>query len=715
MSEGDLERLSQDIDDAVEVEQAGQPVTPEETPQTEVHVDGIQEGMRHAVQYTTPAPFTGEITDFTVREIHDDGTPVLPEPIQPAPTPVVTQIDVSQLPDNVSLQDVRDMVSTLGNTGVSFDASNDWSTSTDGWTASGVGGTDAVNTGATATVRYMAVPDPGVPEGYRVVPEDEVPRVAQPMTTDEVFESTRVINKSKISRAKTRSKYEKAKANGVRSYVIQNTDLVLMKTIGGQITLFKHDTLRTEDTFGKLYSLWQENGDDDEEEDIWYPLLNSHIMFDKNMNPLTLAHEDSYEKPQKLFPRIHYDNISEDSLADDRTLDYNKWIVVDKEKFLRSKGTDFSPKWREGFTPVEALEIKRYFVSMFKEIEEFIDYMKKIIGGIYDEENYEIVYNAVPHRKNAFSIYVQFPDLTVSNSIEIEHTVHNLITRMDGYHNTEFTGKGDKNRMAIRRSLDGVRTSFNIKDAKFGYSHSHLRTNMFGWNTFCMGSEHFMSHIPDTSMSELEFESLMIGMFDHVSWESLEGGPFYKMETIGLTSSSLVNWNREYSIRTYDQTTVIAIMEEVRKTDISKLKDAFHLVPSSNGNLTYQLDEQWFFSIFVDLFDIVTIEDLHIVGDDVYNPYSYDKERNQFFSERRGGSAGDRAAQLESSRNKVSKIPPIYMNGKYVKPKVVETDEKEEEKREENNRTLCFSPNVIIHIASIIQYHLINDLRNVKK
>ena len=67
---------------------------------------------------------------------------------------------------------------------------------------------------------------------------------------------------------------------------------------------------------------------------------------------------------------------------------------------------------------------------------------------------------------------------------------------------------------------------------------------------------------------------------------------------------------------------------------------------------------------------------------------------------------------LETGRERVQQLPITYINGKYIRQQVIETiDPGKPMKR----TIISFHPQIIMYLAKIIHYHLLNELKNVKK
>lgn len=133
------------------------------------------------------------------------------------------------------------------------------------------------------------------------------------------------------------------------------------------------------------------------------------------------------------------------------------------------------------------------------------------------------------------NLVIHFPKLTISNELELTHEINNLFIKFPLYN--DFNTGGE---------LYGLRFTFTIKEFLSSYTHSHLEPG-FRWRNFCLGSSEFGRDL--THIYELAFdnesenranceinEEFLLGMFlnldAYIKWESLEGGPYKKIEEL---------------------------------------------------------------------------------------------------------------------------------------------------------------------------------------
>jgi len=430
------------------------------------------------------------------------------------------------------------------------------------------------------------------------------------------------------------------------------------------------------------------------------------VLYDKNMNPLSVDFDDcSNVKSRAMFNLINVSDLHISPQINDK-LPSGKFIIVDKKRLLESGGKDFRIRYKYNITYSEILKIKKHIISKVQNTKIFIDNIKAVIGNVYDEENFEIVYSQDFNNDsyvNYFQIFVQYPNLVIKNSIELEHTIENLIVALYGKYYVQ------ENKYVIGPSLYGKRTTFSPIDGYYGYSHSHLPGgNRAGWSNFCMGSNHFLSHLGVTT-DDLELEAMMIAMYDHVAWESLEGGPYYKMESIGVNSGSSINVsNPEISITCYSAETAKDIINELNKHDTSILLDAFTLTLDEGKNVIYTIDKTKFFENFISLFDNKFVENINSKYG--LSVYLYSAISHTF---RRDNSdrvlyTGNWDEIVKTATIRIRSVRPVYMNGEYIRPKIIDTGAPTFIQRD----VTCFHPDFMLLVAKYIQYLLLTELKN---
>ena len=140
-------------------------------------------------------------------------------------------------------------------------------------------------------------------------------------------------------------------------------------------------------------------------------------------------------------------------------------------------------------------------------------------------------------------ILIHFPCFEISNSEGRTHTIRDLYVML---HPFIYSGTG---RISFTDSISGFRTTLTDAELNTGYLHSHLRSTNRGYfdnfdsevgleRWFCLGSGETLDLLDIMNVAE-EFDKNLFELFlytldSFVKWESLEGGPYKRMENIHL-------------------------------------------------------------------------------------------------------------------------------------------------------------------------------------
>lgn len=155
-------------------------------------------------------------------------------------------------------------------------------------------------------------------------------------------------------------------------------------------------------------------------------------------------------------------------------------------------------------------------------------------------------------RGSYYSLYIHFPEITISNSRKKSHIIHDLYVRFD------FKLKD----MSHTGNIYGVRGKLSYGEFNSNYSHSHLSTSYrFSFGPFCLGRSEFSNTFMGLKAdiwNQDNFRKLLIMLYGYVQWESLEGGPHIQMSNIKTGSNSRsTNVNKDHIEQAYRQFLVL--------------------------------------------------------------------------------------------------------------------------------------------------------------
>lgn len=153
--------------------------------------------------------------------------------------------------------------------------------------------------------------------------------------------------------------------------------------------------------------------------------------------------------------------------------------------------------------------------------------IKKSTAKTIIEESFEAAFPGLWEAADDSSqeIIVHFPKITISNKNKSTHEINDMFVRFG------FTSNL-KNMMVPR----ATRTTRSIDEVIVGYIHSHLSTVYHGYGDFCFGDTAIARTLEDLRVSEITKDKLtgfLLQFDDYIHWESLEGGPYFKIEDLG--------------------------------------------------------------------------------------------------------------------------------------------------------------------------------------
>jgi len=424
------------------------------------------------------------------------------------------------------------------------------------------------------------------------------------------------------------------------------------------------------------------------------------FTFNKNFDLFHKFHGRRQGKPsQRLAVNairlndIHLSNVNVDS-----TPVIKKYFFINRTAFLESRGQRIKVTKRNNVTISDILDISKKLRRASTLMEESIVYLRDAIGNVLPPDDFEIFYQLQSLTEdNPVTVLLKFRDVVVTNSIELSRELGTMILKLEGTHHMA------PNKLApylvFQSFPSGMRMTFNSEDAVAGWRHSHLTQGIAnGFNAFCTGNQDYTLDQP----SALEIESHIHRLKEFVSWESLEGGPHFRIENINPigTKHHPIKNSRGRSVAT--DSYIRGMIKVINETDggFGSFSDCFRIT-NVNGALSFVVDRVTFYTRIIEMFDESALNNLRL--HDRNKRYYYVPQANQFYRVRTNIEVEPRRLQEEAIK-KIATIPPVYMNGKYTKPTIVEQSDPFAGKR--------FSPHpdVMNELINVILYHLTNKL-----
>lgn len=243
------------------------------------------------------------------------------------------------------------------------------------------------------------------------------------------------------------------------------------------------------------------------------------------------------EKNYQGYTRVGWDDRMNDYMGIEVTiesLDDGSGYISNRNHRFRIKE---SPRWT--FWVRDIAEMIRRADGLPIEIpvpREKTNYLKtpKEVGKIARE-----VYgdNRIIEFRN--DVIVHFPEIEITNSNKKSHIIRDLYVKVHISTNVDddYEDEDDLEGLHIVTiGLDGMRTTYTLPEADKNYNHSHLSCGGFcQWSTFCLGKSDFTILIANLSLDPVEeqWQMFFLALDKYVRWESIEGGPYARLEEIG--------------------------------------------------------------------------------------------------------------------------------------------------------------------------------------
>jgi len=131
-----------------------------------------------------------------------------------------------------------------------------------------------------------------------------------------------------------------------------------------------------------------------------------------------------------------------------------------------------------------------------------------------------------------YDVIILFPEVTLTNGVRgVSYKIKDLYVKLE--YDEDFV---------LKKSMQGRRGILSVTDYSCGYRHSHLPSSGMGWTNFCLGASELSAITTDLSspreiqgdFSIIQFELHMYQIDAYVKWESLGGGPHFRIRTIRI-------------------------------------------------------------------------------------------------------------------------------------------------------------------------------------
>ena len=251
-------------------------------------------------------------------------------------------------------------------------------------------------------------------------------------------------------------------------------------------------------------------------------------------------------------------------------------------------------------------EVPKYKKQVEERIERLQNQDKEVLKQVEESlqaifpNNWDLVKNK--SLIDTYILTIKFPVFEIINGKGTKHLIQDLYVKW-----------AFKKGFVISKPLSGIRGLVDYVEYKSGYIHSHLPSVNYangdlspGFNTFCLGSGDFATAnsewtCDDHQFTQEGFELLLYQLDAYVRWESLQGGPYMRMENIAIGGRNRY-LDRNETIRSFN-TAIKELVSFPLKFDniknrfkvelfllepvLSTLKDIYKIKKTSGGDYLF--------------------------------------------------------------------------------------------------------------------------------
>lgn len=431
-------------------------------------------------------------------------------------------------------------------------------------------------------------------------------------------------------------------------------------------------------------------------------LFESTIYFDKNFNILSPERDTNRRGVSRSFRNVKLNPRFIQSHVDQKSLDYDltirKYMIIDKNLFVNSKGNDIKILYRSTMLKItEIFYLKKTLKKEFLKAVNAIEHISKGIESVTPPEDFEIIYQMCGLDKiDIGSYYVRFRDITIQNSTGQSKFLGDFIVKQSIEVYNEIKGRPS----ITFHKLSGMRLTYNPLDLVRSYQHSHISSGVDGkFRAFCTGSVSYQLINPDIIDIELHIHRLR----SFISWESLEGGPYHTIENVDrLGRHYILNTIGRFKKGSLPSPEYVRLFMThlMSKGGFDNFRDCFKLVKGP-AELYFKVNYPKFYQKMIELFS----QNINEIFNKRFDQRIYYNPTENLFYQVGNSYSSDNTLMLEAIRIMHRTRNAVYMNGKYVRPVIVSSD------NPFKHILFCPSPELMSEIAKVILYHLTEKLK----
>ena len=206
-------------------------------------------------------------------------------------------------------------------------------------------------------------------------------------------------------------------------------------------------------------------------------------------------------------------------------------------------------------------------------VAQILEDMREVLDAMYGE-NWQFFFIS---KLTLPKINILYPKIEISNSRGKSHTIRDLMISLDIV--------PDRDKVLFESRVRGLRLTVNKAEYISGYAHSHLYSKSYPsfnlrWNSdtyFCLGHNEIpeLMSVFNDNQEIGTFELLLLTLNTMMSWESLEGTPYFHIGDISTRVRGYEEyyWNGDHAIRIADYLKDKTILQQLEyDMDLNKIK-----------------------------------------------------------------------------------------------------------------------------------------------
>lgn len=240
------------------------------------------------------------------------------------------------------------------------------------------------------------------------------------------------------------------------------------------------------------------------------------------------------------------------------------------------------------------------------------------------KDKWDLIFDDNSKEKDVLNIkylFIHYPEFTIRNSKNDKHLIKNLFVKV------QILNDYNENKIHIG-GIYGLRTTQSNSESESSYFHSHLPSNSLIYcnggisdSLFCLGSGNIRQAITKILIEDITVDiafSFILSLHALIVWESLEGGPYKRIDTIKPKFLNLTSFPTSNFMAVQEH--IVAIIDYIRNE-----KPILPLYIKSNGLAIEDLNvfKSIIMKFIEDKDNIYIKDDLLAIKDSEGNYYKY--------------------------------------------------------------------------------------------